>query len=311
MKKKILVTGGLGFIGKAITKSLLLKGHKVIVVDNNFRNKKNHIRHKNLKIFNIDIRNKEGLKKISKKIDSVIHLAFINGTNFFYEKSELVLDVGVKGILNILDICRENKIKEFFLASSSEVYQEAPYFPTDEKVRLIIPNPHDPRFSYSTGKIVSEILLLNASHFDKTVIFRPHNIYGPDMGYNHVIPELTKKSISSKNILKIQGNGKNKRSFCYIDDFVQAFNLIFEKGKNKEIYNIGTSEEINILKLAKLINSIVGKKMIIKNSKKVFYNASRRLPEIKKIKKLGYKPKFSLSEGLIITVNWYKEDYDK
>ena len=112
-KKRYLVTGGFGFIGKAITKLLLNKGNQVVVIDNNFRGKNiKDFKNKNLKKYRIDIRDRNKLKKIVKNIDVVIHLAFINGTNFFYEKPDLVLDVAVRGILNILEVSKENNIKE-------------------------------------------------------------------------------------------------------------------------------------------------------------------------------------------------------
>ena len=306
MKKTYLITGGQGFIGKAISLSLLDQGNKVIIFDNNFRKKNFSLKHKNLQVINGDIRNIIKLNKVRKKIDSVIHLAAINGTRNFYEKPNLVLEVGVKGIINLIDFCKNNNIKEIFLASSSEVYQNAPNYPTDEKVRLIIPDPHNPRFSYSSTKIISEILLLNSDFFKKAVIFRPHNIYGPDMGLKHVIPELIIKTIKEKNILDIQGDGNNKRSFCYIDDFVDAINIIIKKGKHKEIYNIGNTEEVKILYLSKLIVNLLNKDLKTKISKKPFYNAMRRLPDIKKLNKLGYKPKINLKKGLIKTIDWYK-----
>ena len=112
IKKKYLVTGGLGFIGRAICESLLELGSSVVIIDNNFRNK-NKFKHKNLTIYNVDIRNKLKLKKFSKNIDAVIHLAAINGTKYFYEKPELVLDVGIKGIINVIDVCKENNIKKY------------------------------------------------------------------------------------------------------------------------------------------------------------------------------------------------------
>ena len=186
MKKTYLITGGLGFIGKAVSSSLLNQGYYVVIFDNNFREKKFFLKHNNLKVIKGDIRKKNDLNKIKNKINSVIHLAAINGTKNFYDKPDLVLDVGVKGIINIIDFCKEKKIKEIFLASSSEVYQNAPKFPTNEKVRLIIPDPHNPRFSYSSTKIISEILLINSNIFKRAIIFRPHNIYGPDMGLKHV-----------------------------------------------------------------------------------------------------------------------------
>ena len=309
MKRTYLITGGQGFIGKAVSLSLLDQGNKVIIFDNNFRKKNFSIKHKNLQLIDGDIRNIANLNKIQNKIDSVVHLAAINGTRNFYEKPNLVLEVGIKGIINIIDFCKNKKIKEIFLASSSEVYQNAPIYPTDEKVRLIIPDPHNPRFSYSSTKIISEILLLNSDFFKKAVIFRPHNIYGPDMGYKHVIPELIIKTIKEKNYLDIQGNGKNKRSFCYIEDFIDAFNVIIKKGRHKEIYNIGNTEEVKILNLSKLIISLLNKDLKIKISTKPFYNAKRRLPDIKKLNKLGYKPKINLKKGLKKTIDWYKHNH--
>lgn len=311
MKKTYLVTGGQGFIGKAVSLSLLEKNQNVVVLDNNFREKKFFLKHKNLKIIKGDIRKKNDLNKIKTKIHSVIHLAAINGTKNFYDKPDLVLEVGVKGIINIIDFCKDKNIKEIFLASSSEVYQTPPNFPTDENVRLIIPNPHNPRFSYSSTKIISEILLLNSNYFKKAVIFRPHNIYGADMGKKHVIPELIIKILKSKNSLKIQGNGKNSRSFCYIDDFVKGLNLIIKKGKHKEIYNIGNEEEIKIIDLTKLLIKLLKKDLKIITSAKSFYNANRRLPDLTKLKKLGYKPKINLNKGLNNTIDWYKIHYKK
>ena len=308
MKRTYLITGGQGFIGKAISLSLLDQGNKVVIFDNNFRKKNFSIKHNNLQLINGDIRNIIHLNKIKNKIDSVVHLAAINGTRNFYEKPNLVLEVGIKGIINIIDFCKNKKIKEIFLASSSEVYQNAPIYPTDEKVRLIIPDPHNPRFSYSSTKIISEILLLNSEFFKKAVIFRPHNIYGPDMGFEHVIPELIIKTIKEKKFLDIQGNGKNKRSFCYIEDFVDAFNIIIKKGKHKEIYNIGNTEEVKISHLSKLIISLLNKDLKIKISTKPFYNAMRRLPDIKKLNKFGYKPKINLKKGLKETIDWYKHN---
>jgi len=235
-------------------------------------------------------------------------LAFINGTNFFYEKPELVLEVGLKGIINLIEVCEENLIKEFFLASSSEVYQNAPYIPTNEKVPLSIPDPHNPRYSYAAGKLISEIMLLNSSIFERSVIFRPHNIYGPNMGYNHVIPEIILKIFKSNKKLKIQGKGLNSRSFCYIDDFISAFNLILNKGKHKNIYNIGTQDEIKIRDLVKLITFISGKKLHIQNTKEIKGNVKRRCPDILKIKKLGFNPKIDLNKGLGKTFEWYSKD---
>ena len=306
MKKKYLITGGLGFIGKAIALDLIKKNNSVIIIDNQFRHKNlKDFNYKNCNVYKNDIRDKTSLKKIVKKVDTVIHLAAINGTNYFYEQPKLVLDVALKGIINILEVCEENKIPEFFLASSSEVYYKAPYYPADEKVPLVIPDPFNPRYTYAAGKIISEIMLLNTKFFKRFVIFRPHNIYGPNMGYNHVIPEIVTKLIKAKKNLVIQGSGNHTRSFCYIDDFVRGFNILLKKGRNKNIYNIGTQDEIKILQLIQKLVKISNKKLIIKKTKEKLGSSPKRCPDIKKISKLGFKPKINLDVGLKKTFEWY------
>lgn len=306
MNKKYLITGGLGFIGKAIANNLVQQGHEVIILDNGFRHKnaKNYQK-KKLKIIKADITNQSNLDKYFKNIHTVIHLAAINGTSNFYERPNLVLDVGIKGIMNVLDLCKKNKVSDFFLASSSEVYHDPPYYPADEKVPLIIPDPFNPRYTYSASKIISEILLLNTAFFNRAIIFRPHNIYGPDMGYNHVIPEIIIKLNKAKSIINIQGSGNHTRSFCFIDDFVSGFNILLKKGKNKNIYNIGNDDEIKIKKLVKNLIDLSGKKLKIKTSKEVKGNPVKRLPDINKITNIGYKQNIDLISGLERTFKWY------
>ncbi len=306
MKKKFLVTGGSGFIGSAIVNMLLKNNYIVFNLDNEFREKKYlKTKHKNLKNIKCDIRDYKKIEKYFKNIDTVFHLAFINGTNFFYEKPDLVLDVGVKGMINVMDACKKHKVKNFFLASSSEVYQNPIKVPTDENVPLVIPDPNNPRFSYGAGKIISEIILLNSNIFKKSIIFRPHNVYGPDMGYNHVIPEIIQKLSKSKNNIKIQGKGDHTRAFCYIDDFVKGVELLIFKGTNKNIYNIGTSREIKIIDLVQKLIVLSNKNIKIIKTNKKLGDTPRRCPDLKKISKLGYKPKVSLDMGLKKTYKWY------
>ena len=125
-------------------------------------------------------------------VDEVHHLAFVNGTEFFYSAPELVLDVGVKGIVNVIDACRAAGVGRLVLASSSEVYQTPPRVPTDESAPLVVPDPANPRYSYGGGKIISELMAINYGRkfFERVLIFRPHNVYGPDMGFEHVIPQF-------------------------------------------------------------------------------------------------------------------------
>ena len=124
-KKTYLITGGTGFIGSAIIKKLVQSKVNVICFDSNIRGNFNKlgIAKNKVKIELGDIRDLKRLIKISKKVDCIIHLAFLNGTEYFYSKPELVLDIGVKGMINVLEACKKNNIKELILASSSEVYQ--------------------------------------------------------------------------------------------------------------------------------------------------------------------------------------------
>lgn len=304
MKKNILVTGGSGFIGSAIVSYLVKSGYKVIVYDNNSRGKTERLAkvRKYLKFIKGDIRDKKKLLSITGKVDTVIHLAYVNGTKFFYKKPFEILDIAVNGLINILEFCKKKKVKNFFLASSSEVYQNPLKIPTDEKEMLKIPSIYNPRYSYGGGKIISELygLYFAKKFFKKFIIFRPHNVYGKDMGEDHVIPQFIKrfKKLGKRKQFLIFGTGKEIRSFIYIDDFISGFSKIFKKGKNQEIYNIGTNEKIKISNLALLIANIFKKKIILRKTQILEGSPNVRCPNIKKIKKLGFKQNIRLKDGI-------------
>jgi nucleoside-diphosphate-sugar epimerase len=304
LKKKILVTGGSGFIGSAITKYLVEDGNDVIVFDNNSRGKSSRLQdvEKKINFIKGDIRDKKKLFSINQNIDTVIHLAYVNGTKFFYKKPFEILDIAVNGLINILEFCKKKKVKNFYLASSSEVYQNPNKIPTDEKEMLKIPDIHNPRYSYGGGKIISELygLYFAKKFLKKFIIFRPHNVYGYDMGNDHVIPEFINrfKKIGNKKKFLIYGTGQEIRSFIYIEDFISGFSKIFKKGKNFEIYNIGTNEKVKIIDLALLIAKILNKSIKFKKTKILKGSPSKRCPDIRKLKKLGFKSKTTLKDGI-------------
>lgn len=307
-KKTFLVTGGTGFIGSNICKLLIKKNYKVIIFDNNFRGSEKKIKQIKSKVNFIkgDIRNKELLSKSMKNVDAVIHLAYVNGTKHFYSKPVMILDIAIKGIFNVIEGCIENNIKELYLASSSEVYQTPHKVPTDESESLKIPDIFNPRYSYGGGKILTELMGIHygKKFFKKLVIFRPHNVYGSNMGNEHVVPEFINRFKSLKNkIFKIQGTGNEVRSFIHIEDFIQAFNLILNKGKHLNIYNIGTSEKVKIKELAYKLSKIFKKQIKLKRTSLAKGGTTMRFPDIKKIRKLGFKQKINLNRGLIKIVN--------
>src|SRR5205085_8366769 len=139
-----------------------------------------------------DVRDASAVRQAVRGVDCVCHLAYVNGTEYFYSKPDLVLDVAVRGMMNVLDACIAEGVRDLVLASSSEVYQTAPEIPTDETVPLSVPDPLNPRYSYGGGKIISELMAFNygREHFERVIAFRPHNVYGPSMGWEHVIPQF-------------------------------------------------------------------------------------------------------------------------
>ncbi len=177
---RILVTGGSGFIGSALVKALVRDGHAVRVLDDNSRGAPRRLADvaKDVEFIGGDVRDAAAVAGAVRGVDEVHHLAFVNGTEFFYSQPDLVLDVGVKGMVNVIDACRAANVRNLVLASSSEVYQSPPQVPTDESAPLIVPDPTNPRYSYGGGKIISELMALNygRKHFDRVLIFRPHNV---------------------------------------------------------------------------------------------------------------------------------------
>jgi len=313
MPKKYLITGGSGFIGAALVKKLVAEGHQVRVLDNNSRG---HLRRlqdvlNNIEFIEGDIRDPQTVKDAVKGQDAICHLAYVNGTKFFYSQPQVILDIAVKGMTNILDACLEHNVRELILASSSEVYQTPPTIPTDETAPLVVPDVLNPRYSYGGGKIISELMAINYGrhYFDRVLIFRPHNVYGPDMGWEHVIPEFCVRLIQSENKeFPIQGNGQEKRSFIYIDDFIQGLMAVINKGQHLNIYHIGTQEEVIMGDLARLTATSLGKDIHIIAGQLQPGSALRRCPDIQKLTKLGFQPEWSLEKGVHMTAEWYKSN---
>lgn len=319
-KKHYLVTGGTGFVGSAIVRRLIRDGHKVRVLDNNSRGLERRLAEfkSDIELIVGDVRDPEVVASAIRGTDGVHHLAFVNGTEYFYTVPDLVLDVGVKGIVNVIDGCRKHGVGSLFLASSSEVYQTPLNIPTDETAPLVIPDPTNPRYSYGGGKIMSELMAINfgRKYFERVIIYRPHNVYGPDMGEEHVIPQLTRRlgklrSAQAEGVIKfpIQGTGDETRAFCFIDDFVEGAMILLEHGQHLGIYHIGTMEEVTMREVAQRIAAYLNREIIIVPSERPTGSTIRRCPDIGKLAKLGYSPRVPLNEGLPITTRWYSTDF--
>ena len=316
MSNKVLVTGGSGFIGSALVKALLRTGVHVRVFDDNSRGQPRRLADikNDIEFVAGDIRHAAAVEEACRGIDEVNHLAFVNGTEFFYKQPDLVLDVGVRGMLNVIDACRTRGVGKLVLASSSEVYQTPPKIPTDETAPLVVPDVYNSRYSYGAGKLISEVLAVNfgRKYFDRVLIFRPHNVYGPDMGAEHVIPQLAlrldalaRRQPSDRLRFEIQGSGKETRSFCYVDDLIAGVMLMREKGEHLGIYHVGTTEEIAIADLARRIAAHIKREVDIVPGAGQPGGTVRRCPDISKLAALGYKPQVPLDRGLPRTLDWY------
>lgn len=316
--KKYLITGGTGFIGKNVTRALVTRGFRTRVLDNNSRGSLESLKDiaGDFEFIPGDVRDPQAVKKATKGIDVIIHLAAVNGTKFFYSIPEVVLDVSTRGIINVIDASLWNGVEELFFASSSEVYQTPRIVPTDEYVPMIIPDLLNPRYSYAGGKIISELFVANygRKYFKRAIIFRPHNVFGPEMGWEHVIPQFIMRmrefSQLKQPLVKfpIQGTGKETRAFVYIDDFVKGLEVLLSRGKHLEVYNVGTDQEITIKKVAQEVAGYFGLKIEIVSGKMQKGGTPKRVPDISKIKSLGFSPKFTFSDGLHITASWYNKN---
>ena len=302
-------------MGSALVRRLVSEGHRVRVLDSNLRGNPRRLQDilSDVEIVEADIRDSAAVQRACHGMDSVIHLAYVNGTEFFYTKPELVLEIAVSGMMNVLNGCRDAGVRELVLASSSEVYQTPPKIPTDETVPLSVPDPLNPRYSYGGGKIISELLAINygRSHMERVVVFRPHNVYGPDMGWEHVIPQFL---VRMKELSKepedpvrfpVQGTGQESRSFVFIEDFTDGLMMVLERGEHLGIYNIGTMEEVTVSRLAQLVADYYGRRIEVVPGRLTEGSTKRRCPDIARLRSLGYRPRFSLQEGLAITADWY------
>ena len=305
-----------------MVKRLVKDGYDVRVLDSNIRGVESRLNSvaDSIEFLEVDIRDYNQVSKAFKGIDVVHHLAYINGTEYFYSMPEVVLEVAVKGMMNVLDACIENGIKEMYVASSSETYQTPESVPTPETERLIVPDPLNPRYSYGGGKILWELMAINfgRKYFDKVAVYRPHNVYGPDMGWEHVLPQFSlriNKLVQEKHAdiidFPIQGSGDETRAFVFVDDFIDGVMTLMEKGEHLNIYNIGTMDEITIKDLAVLVGKAFNKTIRVLPGEVSQGSTPRRCPDTSKIQKLGFQPKVSLESGIRILVDWYKTHADE
>ena len=309
----VAVTGAGGFIGAYLARKLTREGYSVRCIDTFLRGRPERLEGLagDVSIIRADVRIKEQLLEAFAGCEVVFHLAAVNGTENFYKHPELVLDVGVRGALAVCEASIEAGVPDLVVASSAEVYQTPAIVPTDESVPLVMPNSINPRYSYGGSKLISEIIAFNycREKLRKIQVFRPHNVYGPDMGWKHVIPQLIGKLQASIDAgrpeIVLQGDGLETRAFCYVDDIVEGIVTMWRNGQTMNVYHIGSSQEVSMRSLAQTICEVFGVKANIIAGPGAEGGTKRRCPDISKMKKIGYAPAVSVEEGVARTVSWY------
>jgi len=310
---RAVVTGGGGFIGAYLVKRLVRDGWDVVVVDNMLRGDRARFAEvaDQVDLHSVDVRDAAAVTRACQGAEVVFHLAAINGTENFYKRPELVLDVGLRGALAVVEACRAANVPDLVVASSAEVYQQPPTVPTDETVPLMLPDSLNPRYSYGGSKIVSELIAFNfgQDHFRKVQVFRPHNVYGPDMGWKHVVPQFLTRAMAARDSgdpsFEIQSDGTETRAFAYVDDVVDGIVMMQARGGHREVYHIGNDHEVSIRELVAVTGRVVGVDLAIRPGPAAAGATPRRCPDISKMRALGYAPKLGLEDGMRRTAEWY------
>jgi len=315
--KKILITGGAGFIGSHLTEKLLERGDIVVVIDNFNRFYSPKRKRENLKRAKIsknfflqksDIRDRAAIKSIFSKysIDVVVHLAAMAGVRPSIENPKLYTDVNVLGTVNVLEQIKDFGIKQLIFASSSSVYgnrSKGPFKESDETDEQISP--------YGATKKSGELLCHVYAHLYgiKTTSLRFFTVYGPRNRPDMACFKFVDALMRDLPIMKF-GKGETGRDYTYIDDIVDGIVCSIDKPFDFEIVNLGNSSPVKLNKLIKVVEGAIGKKAKIKELPIQPGDVELTFANIDKANKLlDWKPKTKLKNGINNLIEWYKDIY--
>lgn len=314
--KRILLTGGAGFIGSTLAERLI-GNNEILIYDNFSRDslKYKKLKTGDLKIICDDVLNFDSLRKACEdfKPEIVIHLAAIAGIDTVIIDPVKTLDVNINGTLNLLKALKKysGKLERFLDFSTSEVLGAYAY-KSNEKSQTNFAPVGEGRWTYSISKVTGEHLVHSfyKQHGYPCVTIRPFNIYGPGQVGEGAIQIFIKNVVKGKNI-EIHGEGDQIRSWCYIDDMVDGIDLCLTNKKAVgEVINIGNPKgTITISSLAEKIVFLCKSKSKIVYIPKNYVDVELRIPSIDKAKELlGFNPKVDLNEGIIRTYKWYSKN---
>lgn len=325
--KTLLISGGAGFIGSYILRTIaylnkfkLKQPCKVISIDNYLTGTKKEndgeFPVEEFKFIEHDIRKPI---EIGEKVDYIIHAAGV-ASPIYYQKYPLeTIETAIWGAKNLLELARAKRVKSFLFFSSSEIYGDPnpAAVPTPETYRGNVSSIGD-RASYDESKRLGETLCMTYYKLYKTPIkiVRPFNVFGPGMKPNdyRVVPTFLYRALTGK-YLPVHDKGNQTRTFCYITDAVTAFFLVLLSPKNGEVYNVGNDQnEINMMSLAETVAQLFKKRAEVRMIAYPDHYPSdeprRRCPDLAKIKTLfEFSPEVDLVTGLKRTLKWYREMY--
>lgn len=304
--KKILITGGAGFIGSHLCKKLLNEGNYVICLDNFFTGKRRNIEHllsnPNFELFEHDI-----TEPLNINIDEIYNMACPASPPHYQYDPIKTMKTSVFGIINMLELAQKNNAK-ILQASTSEVYGDPKIHPQIESYWGNV-NPIGIRSCYDEGKRCAETLIMDY-HRQKNIdtkIIRIFNTYGPNMAPDdgRVVSNFIIQALKEDDIT-IYGDGTQTRSFCYVDDLVDGIIKMMKSDLTGPV-NLGNPSERTILDFAKLILELTGSKSKIVYKPLPSDDPTKRQPDITLAKtKLNWEPKVDIKDGLRHTVEYFK-----
>lgn len=308
--KVAIVTGGAGFIGQNLCRELLSKDIRVVAIDNFITSNSKAInelkKNKYFTFIKHDITKKLPKSLENKKVDVIFHLACPTGVDNLLRLGEEMLFTSAVGTKNVMELAKKTKSKVVF-TSSSEVYGNPEVFPQTEDYEGKV-SPTGYRSTYEEGKRFGEsVVMFYVRRFDVDArIARVFNTYGPGMSKSdaRVMPRFMNQCLSGRD-LTVEGKGTQTRTLCFVEDLVTGLITIAAKGKKGEVYNLGNDNETKIIDLAKMVIKITGKNLKIKYIERPNHDHDRRLPDLSKMKKLGWSPKVNLEDGIRRTAQWY------
>ncbi len=317
-KEKVLITGGAGFIGSASAKALMNRGDEVIIIDNfndYYDPKLKEARIKKMlkgykfKLYRGDIRDTKLLEKIfqQEKITKVIHLAAMAGVRYSLLHPQLYMDVNVMGSVNLLEMAVKYKIKKFIFASSSSVYGNNKKVPFSEKDS--VDTPISP---YAASKKADELIAYVYHHIYglNVTALRFFTVYGP-WGRPDMALFLFTDAIAKGKPIKVFNRGKMSRNFTYIDDIVSGVLTVLDKCQGYEIMNIGGDREDTLGRFIEVIEKNMGKKAKKRMLPMQPGDVPTTVADIKKLRRLGWKPTTRIEKGIKNFIEWYQEYYGK